>query len=231
MRFLIIGLGIYGRNLAIDLTDLGHEVIGADIKPSLVESIKDYISTAYIIDATDESALSALPIKNVDIVVVAIGENFGASVKIVALLKKMQVPHIYARAMDDIHHSILEAFKIDRILIPEQRAAKDLSRELELGTRVMSMKVDNSSFVLKFEIPDALVSDKINVEAFARNYGLRLIAVTRQRMADNIIGIRHNKSEAIDITSDSETFMSGDIVVCFGKQSAYKSLFRRIDAI
>lgn len=231
MRFLIIGLGIYGRNLAIDLTDLGHEVIGADIKPSLVESIKDYISTAYIIDATDESALSALPIKNVDIVVVAIGENFGASVKIVALLKKMQVPHIYARAMDDIHHSILEAFKIDRILIPEQRAAKDLSRELELGTRVMSMKVDNSSFVLKFEIPDALVGDKINVEAFARNYGLRLIAVTRQRMADNIIGIRHNKSEAIDITSDSETFMSGDIVVCFGKQSAYKSLFRRIDAI
>lgn len=54
MRYLIIGLGIYGANLAIDLTNMGHEVIGADKNPSLVESIKDFISTAYIIDSTDE---------------------------------------------------------------------------------------------------------------------------------------------------------------------------------
>ncbi|MDE6525229.1 MAG: NAD-binding protein, partial [Paramuribaculum sp.] len=65
MRYLIIGLGIYGANLAIDLTNMGHEVIGADKNPSLVASIKDFISTAYIIDATDETSLSVLPLKNV----------------------------------------------------------------------------------------------------------------------------------------------------------------------
>lgn len=59
MRFLIIGLGVYGYNLATDLTAIGHEVIGADIKPSLVESIKDNISTAYIVDSTDEPIAKA----------------------------------------------------------------------------------------------------------------------------------------------------------------------------
>ena len=141
MRYLIIGLGIYGSNLAEDLANMGHEVIGADINPSLVENIKDSISTAYIIDSTDETSLSVLPLKNVDLVIVAIGENFGASIRTVAILKKMGVAHIYARAIDKLHEAILESFGIDRILTPEQRAAKDLVHEMELGGNVASLKV------------------------------------------------------------------------------------------
>ncbi|MDE7443733.1 MAG: TrkA family potassium uptake protein, partial [Muribaculaceae bacterium] len=127
MRYLIIGLGIYGSNLAKDLTEAGHEVVGADIKPTLVENIKEYISTAYIIDSTDEAALADLPLVNVDLVIVAIGENFGASIKTVALLKKLGVKHIYARAIDKLHEAILEGLHVDRILTPEQRAAKVLT--------------------------------------------------------------------------------------------------------
>ena len=103
MRYLIIGLGIYGENLARDLTDMGHEVIGADIKQSHVEAVKDYISTVYIIDSTEEGALAVLPLSNVDMVIVAIGENFGASIRTVALLKKAGVKHIFARAIDKLH--------------------------------------------------------------------------------------------------------------------------------
>ncbi len=103
MRYLIIGLGIYGSNLAIDLTEMGHEVIGADVSSTIVESIKDYISTAYIVDSTDRVALSALPLLNVDTVIVAIGENFGASIRTVALLKELGVKRLYARAIDKLH--------------------------------------------------------------------------------------------------------------------------------
>lgn len=73
MKYLIIGLGIYGGNLARDLTDMGHEVIGVDLRRANVEAVKDYISTVYVIDSTDESALAVLPLKNVDLVIVAIG--------------------------------------------------------------------------------------------------------------------------------------------------------------
>lgn len=97
MKFLIIGLGIYGENLARDLTEMGHEVIGADNSQSSIESLKNYISTVYLIDSTEESQLAVLPLLNVDLVIVAIGENFGASIKTVALLKSRGKTHIRPR--------------------------------------------------------------------------------------------------------------------------------------
>src|SRR5574344_890078 len=122
MKFIVIGLGNYGRVLAEELTVLNQEVIGADIHGNKVEAIKDKITTAFLLDATDEQSLSVLPLKSVDLVIVAIGENFGASVRVVAMLKKMGVKHIYARAIDQVHKAILEAFGIDRILSPEEDA-------------------------------------------------------------------------------------------------------------
>jgi len=153
MRYLVIGLGIYGSNLARDLTSMGHEVIGADNNSSSIEAVKDYISTVYLVDSADESALSVLPLKNVDLVIVAIGENFGASVKTVALLKQLGVKHIYARAIDPLHYSILECFELDRILTPEQRAASDLALEMVLGSDVVTMNVDKETIIAKFKAP------------------------------------------------------------------------------
>lgn len=63
MRYLIIGLGIYGANLARDLAAQGHEVIGADASRATVDAIKDYIATAYVVDTTEEVALGVLPLK------------------------------------------------------------------------------------------------------------------------------------------------------------------------
>ena len=88
MKYIIIGLGNYGHVLAEELSALGHEIIGADISESRVDSIKDKVATAFVIDATDEQSLSVLPLNSVDIVIVAIGENFGASIRVVALLKQ-----------------------------------------------------------------------------------------------------------------------------------------------
>lgn len=227
MTFLIIGLGIYGYNLATDLTAIGHEVIGADIKPSLVESIKDNISTAYIIDSTDEVALSVLPLKNVDIVIVAIGENFGASIKTVALLKKLQVPHIYARAMDDLHYSILEGFKIDRILTPEQRAANDLVNELALGSRTESMQVNEDAYILKFTVPEQFVGMKISEVDFRKDYSLRLIAISRPVTSKNLLGITHTELKPLPADGQNQ-FEAGDQIVCYGTKHSLHTLFRNL---
>ena len=107
MKYIIIGLGNYGHVLAEELSVLGHEVIGADISESRVDSIKDKVATAFVIDATDELSLAVLPLNSVDIVIVAIGENFGASIRVVALLKQKKVQNIYARAIDAVHRSVL----------------------------------------------------------------------------------------------------------------------------
>lgn len=217
MKFLIIGLGIYGENLARDLTEMGHDVIGADICRSNVESLKNFIPTVYLIDSTDENQLAVLPLLNVDLVIVAIGENFGASIKTVALLKKAGVKHIYARAIDTLHEAILSSFEIDRILTPEQRAAADLTHELELGSHVVSLRVDDDNVVVNFDVPDYLfgleykeLSDKIS-----RNYGLQLIAVSRPEESVNILGIKRPALRLIKDISDV-TAAAGDTVTIFG---------------
>ncbi|MDE6304993.1 MAG: TrkA family potassium uptake protein [Muribaculaceae bacterium] len=230
MRYLIIGLGIYGSNLALDLTEMGHEVIGADANPALVDAIKDNISTAYIIDSTDETSLSVLPLRNVDIVIVAIGENFGASIKTVALLKKAGVEHIFARAIDTLHEAILTGMNVERIVTPEQRAAKDLSNEMELGGQVESLHIDSDHYVLKFKSPEYFFGMKYSSLDLNKNFGLTLIAVGRPVPARNILGIEHTRPGLIDISSNPDLRVEpGDIFTCIGTAKAYKAMFRHIN--
>lgn len=230
MRYLIIGLGIYGTNLAHDLTDMGHEVIGADIMPDKVEAIKDYISTAYIIDSTEEASLGALPLKNVDMTIVAIGENFGASVKTVALLRQFGVKKIFARGIDHLHEAILEGLKVDRIVTPEQRAARDLCFEMELGAYVSALKVDdNDTYVLNFEAPKYFLGMDFASLTPERLFGLKLIAASRIEKKTNVLGISSDASVSIDLDSAPGAVREGDKFTCIGTYSQYRSLFRFIN--
>lgn len=229
MRYLIIGLGIYGSNLALELTDMGHEVVGADRNASNVEAIKDNISTAYILDSTDETALSVLPLKNVDLVIVAIGEDFGASIRTVAILKKMQIKHIYARAIDTLHESILESFKIDRILKPEQEAAQNLAHELELDSDVEIMRVDSANAVMRFRVPEIFLGTEYSKLNLDEDYDLRLIAATRKIMRKNILGIEQAADKTLDIQNSGEIVEKDDNLICFGSIKNYRKLYEHIN--
>lgn len=229
MRYLIIGLGIYGANLARDLIAQGHEVIGADASRSTVDEIKDYITTAYVLDSTEETALGVLPLRNVDVVIVAIGENFGASVKTVALLKKAGVKRIFARAIDPLHESILTSFQVDRILRPEQRAALDLTQELGLGVDIQSLAVNHENYIIKFRVPKFFVGLRYSDIDFERDYSLHLVAVTRNRERANILGIGESVPELLDISTPGEEVSSGDRWTVFGSLKSFRALYKRID--
>ena len=130
MKYLVIGLGNFGQTLAQTLTDNGHEVIGVDLLSRNIEQIKDRIAFSYILDATDPLALRSLPLTQVDCTVVAIGQSMDHSLRAVAALKSLNVETIYARALDTVHKSILEAMNISKIFIPESYAAKLFAQKL-----------------------------------------------------------------------------------------------------
>lgn len=227
MRYLIIGLGIYGSNLAVDLTNLGNEVIGADRSASIVESIKDYIGAAYILDATDRSALAALPLKNVDTVIVAIGENFGASIRTVALLKELGVEHIYARAIDQLHESILQGFHIDRILTPEQRAAADLTHELEYGPDAASLAIGGGDRIIRFKLPDKYVGVPYGDIAAFGERGASIIAVSRAVQQVNAIGMTRTKHIRVPQADISEVKAEkNDMVVILAPSNGIPGIIR-----
>lgn len=234
MRYLVIGLGIYGENLALDLTAMGHEVIGADRNEARLDAVKDYISTVYNIDSTEEQALQVLPLKSVDLVVVAIGENFGASVRTVALLKKAGVEHIFARAIDKLHEEILQSFNIDRILTPEQRAAADLTDEMALGTSVQSLRVDSDNVVLRFRVPPFFRGEHYSDIDLQKDYGLTLVAVCRRVMRRNILGIERQQTEFVDLSANENAALpvgEDDVWTVFGARKKFQEFFRHTSEI
>ena len=133
MKYLVIGLGHFGSTLAEELTRQGNDVIGTDAQEQRVEEIKERISVAYIMDATDSAALQSLPLGDIDAVIVAIGQSMSASLRVVAALKKLSVKSIFVRAIDSVHLSILVAMNIEQIFIPESYAARIFADRIQKG--------------------------------------------------------------------------------------------------
>lgn len=198
MKYLVIGLGTYGRELALTLSAQGNEVIGVDNKPEAVESVQEKLATVYQMDSSDENALRLLPIKTMDAVIVAIGEDFASSLKTVAILRKFGTKRIFARAIDPLHKSILEAFKVDRILTPEKRAAKDLTFELAFGARTSTFNISDDYIILKFSVPEQFVGHSYRSINLAR-FGLVMIAAVRKTTETNSLGLPMHKEEILDM--------------------------------
>lgn len=229
MRYLVIGLGTYGRNLAINLSLLGNEVIGVDNKQSNLDSVKEQLSSVYLLDCSEKNSLNMLPLKNIDIAIVAIGEDFRSSLRTVALLKKSGVKRIFARAIDELHQSILEAFSIDRILTPEKRAANDLSNELNFHSQVATLNVTQDYLVSKLDVPKKFVGfpyRNINLSRF----GLILIAATRKKVSKNILGLVTEQEILLDIErkAQEELAQIGDSVVVVGTKENFVSFAKKM---
>ena len=227
MKCIIIGLGTYGRVLADEMSALGHEVIAADSDASRVERVKDICDAAFQIDACDELALNVLPLKKVDVVIVAIGSNLGASVRVVALLKKQGVNHIYARANDYVHKSILQAFDIEKILIPEERAARSLVRQMDLGVKTDLFRVDDTYCVYKFYIPEKFIGLHANDLHLYEEYHLKIIAVKKKERVQNFVGIEYDAFVVANVSEgEDKPLEAGDVLVCYGKESDFRKLCR-----
>src|SRR5690606_36264603 len=121
MKCIVLGLGHFGRSLAIHLTELGHEVIGADKRIAIVEQLKDKITHTVCLDSTDKEAVTALPLRDSDAVIVAIGEDEGASLMTTALVKQLGVKRIIGRVVSDLQRTVMEAMDIDEYIMPAAR--------------------------------------------------------------------------------------------------------------
>jgi trk system potassium uptake protein TrkA len=115
MKYIIIGLGNFGASLAQKLTEQGNEVIGIDTRMSKVDAYKEKISHTICMDSTDEYTVSGLPLKDTDIVLVAIGEDQGANIITTAIFKNFEVKRLISRAINPLHEKVLQAIGVDEI--------------------------------------------------------------------------------------------------------------------
>jgi trk system potassium uptake protein TrkA len=133
MKICVIGLGRFGYQVATTLADNGVEVLAVDSDETHINAIRDRVAQAICIDASSEDALRTIGIESMDVLVVAIGENFAQSVLITALAKQhFGVSRVITRSSDTVHKEILMLIGADQVVLPEQEIGIRLADMLSL---------------------------------------------------------------------------------------------------
>ncbi len=130
----VIGLGRFGTELARTLSKMGHDVLGLDTDEARVQGIAADISRAVRADATSEATLEELGIRNFDIAIVAVGSMIQVSVLATILLKRLGVPHLIARASNELHGMILDKIGADKVVYPEAEMGSAVAHLVNLRT-------------------------------------------------------------------------------------------------
>lgn len=180
MNFVAIGLGNFGASLAKTLTSMGHDVLGVDISHEKVEFFKDVIANTICLDATDPHTLKLLPLKEADAFVVCIGDDFGVSVKISALLKKLGVKKIISRESSSIHLTVLNSLGVKNTINPEWESARVLAQLLTLPGIHNLFSITETLKMVDLTVPDFMVGEKFSPMAFKENTHLKIVALKRE---------------------------------------------------
>ena len=119
---LLIGLGRLGRHMAVKLHELDHEVMAVDKDEQRVNDALPFVTNAQIGDSTDEQFIASLGVRNFDLCVVTIGDDFQSSLETTALLKDLGARFVLARASREVHAKFLLRNGADQILYPEKQS-------------------------------------------------------------------------------------------------------------
>ena len=216
MKYIIIGLGNFGASLAQKLTAQGNEVIGIDTNMSKVEAYKEKISHTICMDATDEFTVSGLPLKETDIVLVAIGEDQGANIMTTALLKNFEVKRLMSRAINPLHEKVLQAIGVDEIVHPEEETAERWAKKLCLSNVVDSFELNTDFSIIEAIAPDEYISKTIREVSFRRNHRLLALTVIKKEEEKSILGKTKTVTKILGVISGDYRIQKNDILVLYG---------------
>ncbi len=215
MKYIIVGLGSFGSSLAEKLTAQGHEVIGIDNNMAKVDFLKDKISHTICMDATDEFTVSGLPLKDTDVVIIAIGENQGSNVMVTALFKNLQVKRLISRAINQLHEKVLQAIGVDEIVHPEEETAERWSKKLCMKDVVDSFDLGDNFSIVEARVPNSYIGRTIRDVKIRERFNL-LILTTIKQSTVTIMGKDRNMTKVQGVANIDAIFTENDILVIYG---------------
>lgn len=230
MKYIIFGLGTFGASLAYKLTEQGNEVIGIDKNIDKVEALKGKISHTICLDSTDPVIVAGLPIKDADMVIVAIGEDQGASIMTTAVLKNLNCKKIVGRAISPLQENVIKAIGVDYIVHPEEEAAEHWTRKLALKNVLESFELDEEYSIIEIHTPAEFYGKKLIDLDIRKKYNLLVLTVLRKVDKKNIIGIRTRNVVTQGIAEAETEFAEGDILVLFGHNKSLAEFTKKYTA-
>lgn len=227
MKYIIVGLGNFGSSLAMKLTASGNEVIGIDSRMEKVDQFKEKISHTICLNATDEFTVSGLPLKNTDVVIVAIGEDQGANIMATALFKNQQVKRLISRAINPLHERVLQALGVDEIVHPEEETAERLAKKLCIKNVVDSFELSEEFSIIEANVPEEYVGKSIRDIGFRQKFDLLVLTTIKKEEVKSVIGKSRTMEKINGIATPELVLQENEILVLFGKNSDLEKFLKK----
>lgn len=200
---LIIGMGAFGRHLALKLTDLKNEVMIVDKDEEIITEMSSLVTYAEIGDCTKEEVLKSLGVSNFDICFVTIGDNFQSSLEITSLLKDLGAKHVISKASRDIQAKFLLRNGADEIIYPDKDMAEKLAIRCSVKNMLDYFEISEDYSIYEIPIMQSWIGKTIGEINVRKKYHFNILIIK----SDNNI---------ISMPSVDYTFKINDIIIILG---------------
>lgn len=217
--FAVVGLGVFGRQICETLADRGASVIAIDQQPDLVERVKDHVTQAILLNSTDEESLSEAPLEDVDATVVAMGDSVEASILTTALLKKLGVPYVVARAVSGIHEQVLKQVGADEVLNLETDAGARMANRLVAPQVLERVPLSRDISVAELYVPPAVTGVALVDLDLRKKHEINIISIKRMHRDVDELG-NPVETEEIVFPGPRDALQETDIIHVVGTNDA-----------
>ena len=209
---LLIGLGNFGKHIALQLNQLGHQVMGVDHNEDRVNDAMDIVTNAQIGDSTNEEFLRTLGIDNYDVCIVAIGGNFQSSLETTYSLKELGAKMVVSRAERDGQAKFLLRNGADEVVYPEKQVAKWAAIRYSSDHILDYIELDEAHSIFEVAVPKGWIGKSVGEIDIRKRYNI------------NIIGVKQNGKTNVAVTPDTLLFENKTLLV-IGEDKALQKCF------
>ena len=209
---LLIGLGRFGRHIAIKLDELHHQVMAVDKEDTRVDAVLPFVTNAQIGDATCEDFLSSLGVGNFDVCIVAIGDDFQNSLEVTSLLKELGARMVVSRAARDVHAKFLLRNGADEIVYPERQLADWVAIRYSADHILDYIELDEEHAIFEISIPEEWLGKTIGQLDIRKKYDI------------NIMALKTNDIMNLEISSDTQ-LLKGSTMLVLGETKHIQKCF------
>lgn len=207
---LLIGLGRFGKHIALHLNKLGHQVMAVDHVEDRVNSVLPFVTNAQIGDSTKSEFLESLGIRNFDVCIVAIGNDFQSSLETTSLLKELGAKLVVSRAARDVQEKFLLRNGADEVVYPEKQLARWTAIRYSADHILDYIELDEEHSIFEVSVPEDWVGRTIRQIDIRKKYDI------------NIMGIRNDGKLALSVSPDMVLEEKDTLMVLGGNKSIQK---------
>ena len=212
-NILLVGVGRFGRHIAIQLAQMGHQVMAVDTSEDRINDVLPFVTNAQIGDSTNADFLRTLGIGNYDVCIVTISGNFQNSLETTSLLKELGAKCVVSRAERDVQAKFLLRNGADHVVYPEKQVAKWAAIRYSSNHIFDYIEIDDQHAIFEVEVPEAWRGKNIGELDIRRRFGI------------NILGIK--RAGETDVSVKQETVLTNDVtILALGEYKQLQKCFR-----